>query len=257
MMQVLRRVDPLKGKATVMTVFCAFAVFALITGAFDRLTDPRLPFDTVAQVHPEITLLFQVINTGLDVACLAVLVGGLPILFDVARQAIVNHQRNIVLLLAAPLALLVLALAENILVFGLLVPGGITPSSAPPQNVVLTISGLVLLLLAGSACIVGPALAFTRSQINVRILRFAFALAGIVVLAMLVTLVATILWGLRILADAPQLFSNGAIALFPPSGGADLLIIVGLMGLTIGIAVAVLIRLSRPERASAAEESAG
>ncbi len=251
MIQLLQRFDASRAKATIITVFCAFAGFVLVSATFGKLTDPRAPFDAVAQTHSEITLLFQIISIGFDLACLAVLVGGLPILFDVARRAIVSHQRSILLLLAAPLALLALALAENALVFMLLLPGGLTPANATPQNIVLTITAQLLLLLAALACLIGPALAIVRSEISQRILRFALALAGVVILAMAVSLVAICLWGLRILADAPQLFTNGAIALFPPSGGADLIIIVGVMLVVIGIPIAALIRnLPRQTRAA-------
>ena len=242
MLQQLQRIDAPKAKAILITVFCAFAGFALVIGAFGRLTDPRAPFDAIAHTHTEITLLFQIINIAFDLACLAVLVGGLPILFDIVRYALVNRQRANLFLLGAPLALLLLAIGENTLVFTYLVPGGNTAANATPQNLVLVISAFVLLLLAGIVCIIGPALAILRSPINERFLRFALALAGIVVLAMAVTLFATILWGLRILADAPQLYSNGAIALFPPSGGADLIVIVVLMVLATGIPIAALIR---------------
>jgi len=238
----LNRFDPAQAKKTLILVFCAFAGFVLACLAFGKLTDPRAPFDAVAQTHTEIGLLFQLIGIGFDLACLAVLVGGLPILYDVARRAIVGRRRNILLLLIVPLLLAAAAVVENVIVFQFLVPGGITSSNATPLNVILTLSAQVLFLLAGVACIIGPALAVARSEISPRALRFALALVGVVILAMLLTLAATIAWGLRVLADAPQLFTNGAIALGFLSGAAWLALIVGSMAVVIGIPIAALIR---------------
>lgn len=249
MIQWLNHFDLAKAKTTVLVVFCAFAGFVVAAGAFGRLTDPRAPFDSIAQAHPEIGLLFQIVNIGFDLACLAVLVGGLPILYDVIRRAIAERRKSILLLIALPLSALAVAIADNALVFNLLLPGGITPSNSTPLNVFLTFSAQLLFLLAAVACLIGLALAVVRSEISPRVLRFALALAVLVILPMLLTLIATILWGLRIWMDAPQVFSNGVIALGLLPGAAWLMLIIAAMAIVIGIPIAALIR-NQPKQAN-------
>jgi hypothetical protein len=250
MTPLIQRIDAARARRAIIVVFCAFAGFVAAYGAFTRLTDPRAPFDAVARTYPEISLLFQLINIGFESACLAVLAGGLLVLYDVCKRAITSKRKDTLLLIALPLIALAAVFGYNVLVFNLWVPGGITPSNATPLTAFLTFSAQFLFLLAGVASVVGPALAVAHSEISECISRLVLALAAVVTLAMLFTLAATILWSARIWADAPQLFNNGAIALGLASGAAWLIIIVAMMALAIGIPLGALIR-SLPKHASA------
>lgn len=250
MLHWLNRFDLAKAKTVILVVFCAFAGFVVAFGAFARLTDPRAPFDSIAQTHPEISLLFQLVNIGFQLACLAVVVGGLPILYDVIKRSLAERRKSTLLLIILPLLALVVAIGDNALVFNLLLPGGVTPANSTPLNIFLTFSAQALFLLAAVACLIGVTIAVVRSEVSPRILRFALALAVLVILPMLLTLIATILWSVRIWMDAPQLFNNGAIALGLLPGVAWLLLIMAAMAIIIGIPIAALIR-NLPKQANA------
>lgn len=247
MIHWLQRIDAARARRTLLIIFCAFVIYALACLAFGSATDPRAPFDTIAQSHTEISLLFGIIGYSFDLACLAVLVGGLPMLFDIVRSAIVQRRTGLLWLLSIPLIALPAVIVYNWIVFQFVIPGGITTTNATPLHLALNATAQGLALLVALASVVALALVVARSEINPRLLRFALAPAAVVILAMAVTLLAVIIWSVRLSTDAPQLFKSQALATAGLSGLAVVVVVAIVMALPTGFALLAYIRnLSRP-----------
>jgi hypothetical protein len=220
----LRR-DLLPGRLTSMihrirtseiAIFCAFVVFGTAWLAVQFVRDPLPQWEHVTLLHPEIRAALVIVQGPGLVALLAVLVGGLPILWLVLRQAIRARMRNVLLLLAIP----ILAAA----VFAVYAALALGPSTARAQHptanapfaplaLVLQFGFAALFFLAiggGSAAV---ALAVARSEPSERVLRFALAPAAVATLAIGVGLAATLTLGALAIAEAPQIFPAGQVTI--------------------------------------------
>jgi hypothetical protein len=247
----LRR-DLLPGRLTSMAhrirtceiaIFCAFVLFGIPWLALWQVRDPLPVWESVVRLHPEIRTAFVIVQAAGLVAFLAILAGGLPILFAALKHAFSARRWKLLLLFAVPF----LALAA-LVGYGLLASPWWTrtQSSAPtftltPLAVALQLGLIVMfcLAVAGSTAAVGVAVA--RSELSERIVRLALVPAAVATLAIGVGLVATLaLWAL-ILAEATQLESPSAMTI------AALVMLVAA-----GLAASALMRGLRAARAAAA-----
>lgn len=191
-----------------VAIFCAFIVYGVAWLAVRFVRDPLPTWDSAVQRHPEISAALIAVDSAGVIALLALLIGGVPILYIVLRNAFRDRRWKLLGLLAVPL----LAIAV-LVIYSLLAVEASTQRTAPgtPDAPFTTLAlvlqlGLILLLLAavvGSTTAV--AIAVKRSQFSDRLLRFALIPAGIVTLGMVAGLVATIILSVLILTEAPEL----------------------------------------------------
>jgi hypothetical protein len=223
-------------RSSAIAVWCAFAVFALGYLILGRETDPRPPFNAVAQTHADVALAWQIQSASATLAVLALLVGGLPILAAALVGAWRGGRRGILALVAWPLAgivccALLLAWAEAV---APLIPPG---AHVRPDTGLFAAIGVTLVLVAAITFIGGTisvAIAVSRSALGERVLRFAVWPAAVALLAMVVTVVATLAWALFLWVDDPRIyggvFGNCADTLcYGPSGdiGVGTVMLVG------------------------------
>ena len=214
-------------RRSMIVTFSAFLLFLLSYGTLTRIADPRPPFDAVAAVHPEIHFAFTLLINGVDVAFLAIILGGLPILFMACKNALIEQRRNpLRLFLIKPGQILALAgiavlftvafmLYSAAMSFVFKVPMLGTPSTvtlAPPTiflilsvlSVIITV--FVFLLLIGASSL---SLAIARSEFSEKLLHFALVPMTVATIAMGVSLLGTVAWVSWIYVEAPAFARSG------------------------------------------------
>ncbi len=236
----------------------AFIFFAMAYLFLMRVADPRRPLDVVASVHPDIQLAFAVINWSADIAFLAVVLGGLPILFVAIKHAIAEKRGNpLALFMFRPkqvLMLVALTLIVEVGFFAFLIVMQFI-ANAPPQAPIVPLPPLEIasqlgevtlftfLLLISTALITRVIL---RSEFSVGMLRYALIPMAITTLAMGVSLVATIVWIVRLWVDAPQFADSqglGLAGLRGNLGGSEgVAVIVVMMALAAAVAAFACVR---------------
>jgi hypothetical protein len=215
---------------SMVATFGAFVLFLFAYVAFGRTVDPIAPFDAVSRIHPEVALTYTLVAYGGEIALLALVLGGLPILFIAVKQAIPDGARSVIkLFLIKPkqaLFLLGAALVVTVCSLGFLLATqyifGSTPCTATNgciagQPLLLFVLDLAMIigsitlgifvLLAISASL---SLVVLRSEFGTGILRFALVPIGIIALAMATTTVAASIWTIRLWVDAPQFAASGS-----------------------------------------------
>ncbi len=237
-------------RTSMIVVFCAYAAFTLGFLAFQRLTDPRVPFDAAAQAHPELGVALRVINLTPQVGLLALAVGGVPIALDILWRAWrMRNWRTLAFFAMPPVLLAICAafvfLAQNIwLTFR---PDGYVVGT-PGDIVVLTIA-VILLFGSGVASVVVISYAVARSEISLGALRFARWPALAVTLAIAVEIGAVIYWGAQTYTLTPWLYNGGGCGAGCPGpaftnqiSAASLAVVAAWMLLALAVAAGYTIR---------------
>ena len=215
---------------SMVATFGAFVLFLFAYVAFGRTIDPVAPFDAVSRFHPEIALTYTLVAYSGEIALLALVLGGLPILFLAVKQAIPGGPKSVIkLLLIKPKQvpfLLGAALVITVCSLGFLIATqyifGSTPCTA--TNACIAVQPLLLFVL-DLAVIIGSitlgvfvvlaistslSLVVLRSDFGTGMLRFALIPIGIIALAMATTTLAASIWTIRLWVDAPQFAASGS-----------------------------------------------
>jgi hypothetical protein len=201
-----------------------------------QVRDPLAGWEPVARLHPAVRAAYDLVQLAGLVALLAVLAGGLPVVFVALRQAFRARRRDLLRLWATP------PLAAGVFAgYCLLASLGWTSrqSAAPDASLtplaLLLQLGLVLgFLLALGVSSAAVALAVGRADLGARVLRFALAPAALAALAIAVGLVATLALGALLAANAPGLLS--ASTLWPVLATIVLLMVVAAILAATGLA---------------------
>lgn len=195
MLHILRR--------SLLMIFSAYAGFVLAGLAFQKLSESDTFVEATHRYSP-IGISFATVVIGSVVALLGILTGGLPIVATIIRHAITQKRPGQLFLLAMPLLacmafLGVLCFLKNIPVLFPL-----------PSSSILLRSAFIAALLI-TAIISTGAVCFTIArcdQIAERSLRFALLFAQFAIVAMVLMLAATIVWGLGLWSNMPQFFMS-------------------------------------------------
>lgn len=198
-------------RSSEIVIFCAFVIYGIAWIAMRFVRDPISLWENVVQVHPEIRMALIAMDGAGVIALLAIVVGGVPILYVVLRNAFRDQQWRIIGLLAIP----ILAIAA-LIVYGALASVAWTQrvtNSTPeapltPLAIVLQLGLLILLVAVIGGSVAAVALAVSRSRFSDRLLRFVLIPATMVTLGIIAGLVATIILIVLILMEAPQLAST-------------------------------------------------
>ena len=97
----MKRMLPTMRRSMIITLG-AFIFFGVAYLFLMHVADPRPPFDAVASIHPDIGLAFAVINWSAQIALLAVVLGGVPILFSAIRRTVVEKRNPLTLFVIRP-----------------------------------------------------------------------------------------------------------------------------------------------------------
>src|SRR5689334_4469459 len=74
-------------RRSMVATFGAFVLFFFAYAAIGHIADPAAPFDAVGRSHPEVAFTHTLIAYSGEVALLALILGGLPILFTTVKHA--------------------------------------------------------------------------------------------------------------------------------------------------------------------------
>ena len=215
---------------SMVATFGAFVLFLFAYAAFGRTVDPVAPFDEVSRFHPEVALTYMLVAYGGEIALLALILGGLPILFVAVKHAIPGGPRGVIkLFLIKPtqaLFLLGAALIITVCSLGFLLATqyifGSTPCTAtngciagqPLWLFVLDLAVIIASITLGVfvvfAISTSLSLVVLRSEFGTSMLRFALIPIGIIALAMATTAVSATIWTIRLWIDAPQFAASGS-----------------------------------------------
>lgn len=216
---------------SIVAAFCAWVLFLFAYIALGRIVDPVAPFNAVGRLNPEVGISYAVVVRGGVVTLLAIVLGGLPVLFQAVRRAMARGVRGVlglfVLRLRQAFFLLGVALVIAVCGLGYLLataslsgaPRTCAPASQclwpqPPLLLILDLAALVgvvtLLVFIALALTASLSLAVLRSELSLRLLRFVLVPIAVVVLGMgLVTLGET-LWLVRLWMVAPRFAASSS-----------------------------------------------
>jgi hypothetical protein len=221
-----------------ITVFCAWAVFVVAGLLFQKLTEYD-DFMNASHTYPIIGVSYVIVGVGAVAALLAVLAGGLPLALSAFGRALAARRGGVLLLFGVPVLVLGV-LAAYLYTAGQILSTASAPNQAPtPQGKALFLGLIVVFFMGAIASAVGVSAAISRSEVDAHWYRFARVPALVTALAMLVMCVATIVWGLALRADVPELF-NGDDGIVATNTGLSWLIIVIIMVIATLMALAPL-----------------
>ncbi len=192
-------------RAAEIAIFCAFAGFVVSFISLQREIDPAAPFDAVGAAHPDVGAAYQIVQYGMYVALLAVMVAGFPVAITAVRRAWSERRWEIVWLFATPIILTVFYLAYTGVLFlnASRTNGSLTPTRL---NIILLLLWVLFSGLYGVVSAITISVGVARSTFDGRVLRFALIPGAVAGLAMLVSVVSGIYWGVRLFIVAPQIY---------------------------------------------------
>jgi hypothetical protein len=218
-------------RRSVLGVLGGYAIFVVAGFGYQKLTEYE-DFTDAARQHAALGVAFRAVVVAALVALAAVAVAGAPIALAMVRQALAGRRE-----LRWPLALVTLALLWlGGGVVALALRAGSSPAPAPMTGT----GGLLLwsanfILPAALGC--GAAMvAVRRTELAVPVLRFASLAVAVAAAAMLVMLIATVVWGVVLRSAEPALF-HADEGLRATSTAASWVAIVVLMAAATALAV--------------------
>ncbi len=263
----MRSMVPRMRRSMILT-FGAFIFFGIAYIFLMHIIDPLAPFAAQAQLHSDLKISYAAINWCADIAFLAIVPGGLPILFSIVTRA-QSEKHAMLALFAMPLKrigwLLGLAVLLEIGFIACLIALQFVASGALPQNMPGSITAPALVQLGVLALVTfvmlfaGTAVAqvILRGDIPIRMLRYACIPMGIATLAMGIAMLATGFWLVRLWVDAPQFADSqglGLAGLRGDIGGSEGVVVVILMMVIAVVVSAFSLRRGLHARLSSATE---
>lgn len=219
-----------------IVIFCAFVLFGVAWVAAQQVRDPLPEWERIIQQHPDVRAALIAMQLAGVVALLAILIGGLPMVFAVFRGAKAEARGGILWLLATPL-LAFLALIGAVIAAAWIWSNTHQASGPLPGGWQLVLLIVFVLALGGST--LALALAVKRGRVSERLVRFALVPAALAVAGIVAGLVATGVLTALSITEAPEL------------GSANLAILTAVMALATIIALLALgrgIAAARPAR---------
>jgi hypothetical protein len=222
-------------RRSLLTTFCAYSGFIVAGIAFQKLNEYH-GFIEAAQTHSLVGFSFYLVVIGAVAALLALLVGGVPIVGAVVKDAFVRKHYGLLLLFATPI-FAVVVFVGTVKLLEALVP----VESA--QLLILLSRGIFLATFFGAIVVSTGTVCYAvaRSEISAKLLRFAVLPSFLMTLSMTVMLVATFVWGLSLWSSVPQLFNSNE-GMFGTSTAGGWFKIVLVMGIATALATLSLVR---------------
>lgn len=213
-----------KLRSTILMVFAGFIGFVVAGFALVGLADDS-PMMPLMRTNTSLRISWSMIQVGAVVALLSVVVGGLPLAITVIRQVFKIKQGRPWLLMvpvfsffALMIYLLMLLLVSRGLIVIPSVASAVTPESFPLGNQ-LILAGFVLVFVIGSILstwsvwklvsstgVEQETFRYAGKTKVINLYQFAFIPAMITACAMLVMLIATLVWGWLSFSSLPGAF---------------------------------------------------
>lgn len=214
-------------RKAMVTIFATFMLFCIAYIAVARITDPRQPFDTIAQSHPLLSISFTACTYAAEIALLAIALGGIVILGAAVIRAIKTEQHNLLVLFGGAGAIIVVC-TLSIIFFAF-------------TNLLYGQAFIGSLFLLGWFCAAGLSailicLGILKSHFSAKILRFALLPMCVATAAMGSALLALLIWSITIWFGVPQFAASEGLYSAGLGGGGGLLLALGMMIVAVGTA---------------------
>jgi hypothetical protein len=203
-------------RRSILLVLWAWVGVVAAGVGFQKMTEYE-DFVRAARESAPVGWAFDAVVVGALVALAAVLVGGIPIVFAAARDALDHRRKDVPLLLCVPPLSLAIFVGYVLMLMKVVAPIFRDHAVHDTVNVALFLSIVVMFLLAAVASAASVSAAVGRSEVGARIYRFALYPAALAALAMVAVSVATAVWGLALWALAPALFAGDEGILATPT----------------------------------------
>jgi hypothetical protein len=186
-------------------IFGAFIAFVIAGIGFQK-SGEYIMQTSLPDTYPLLAVAYNAMMVGAVVALLAVLVGGVPIALAALRYAIAHRRGDILARFAVPpIALLVIIAGGFIVVSNNI--GGNTAATIHTPARFAAIGGLVVLFILGAIASAYAVLdAIARAEIPEGLLRFALLPGVVATIAMVVMVLAHLLWSFTLWQHAPDIF---------------------------------------------------
>lgn len=187
-------------------ILAAFALFFVAWLMVPFISDSPAQWNAATASHPEIPYTLAAFEMVGVVAVLALLVGGLPLLAVIARQALRERRRDLIWRLAMPVLLAGVLVAYSFVA----VPGWWHRQPLGPHDLTIpavwlrrSFFALAFLILGVSTWAITSAAA--RSQPGERVIRFTIIPGALVAQALCACLAALVTLTILVFVEAPQL----------------------------------------------------
>ncbi|MGO8948787.1 MAG: hypothetical protein ACLQUY_14270 [Ktedonobacterales bacterium] len=186
-------------------IFACFIAFVIAGIGFDKLSEDIMK-SALPAAHPIMAVAYHAVMIGAVLALLAVLAGGIPLLLAALRFAVDHGRRDILARFAVPPVALAVTILYLTLIVRLNVGGDTVATIHTWQRIVGVGSAVLIFLIAAVASTAAVLDAFSRSEVPERLLRFSLIPGAVAILAMLATLVASLVWSVALWQYAPGHF---------------------------------------------------
>jgi len=186
-------------------IFGAFIAFVIAGIGFQK-TGEYIMQTSLPDTYPLLAISYDTMMVGAVVALLAVLVGGVPITFAALRYALAHRRGDVLARFAVPVVVLFAIIAGGFIVVSYNIGGNTAATIHTPARFA-AIGGLAALFILGAIVSTYAVLdAIARSEIPDSLLRFALLPGVVATIAMVVMVLAQLLWSLTLWQNAPDIF---------------------------------------------------
>lgn len=186
-------------------IFGAFIAFVVAGIGFQKSGEYVMQ-TSLPDTYPLLAISYNAMMVGAVVALLAVLVGGIPIALAALRYAVAHRRGDILARFAVPLVALLVIIADGFIVVSYNI-GGNTPATIHTPARFAAIGLLVVLFILGAIASAYALLdAIARAEVPEGLLRFALLPCVVATIAMVVMVLAHLLWSFTLWQNAPDIF---------------------------------------------------
>jgi len=186
-------------------IFGAFIAFVIAGIGFQK-SGEYIMQTSLPDTYPLLAISYNAMMGGAVVALLAVLVGGVPIALAALRYAIAHRRGDILARFAVPPVALLVIIAGGFIVISYNIGGNAAATIHTPARFA-AIGGLAVLFILGAVASTYAVLdAIARAEISEGLLRFALIPGVVATIAMVVMVLAHLLWSFTLWQNAPDIF---------------------------------------------------
>ena len=186
-------------------IFGAFIAFVIAGIGFQK-SGEYIMQTSLPDTYPLLAISYNAMMGGAVVALLAVLVGGVPIALAALRYAIAHRRGDILARFAVPPVALLVIIAGGFIVISYNIGGNTAATIHTPARFA-AIGGLAVLFILGAVASTYAVLdAIARAEISEGLLRFALIPGVVATIAMVVMVLAHLLWSFTLWQNAPDIF---------------------------------------------------
>lgn len=186
-------------------IFGAFIAFVIAGIGFQK-SGEYIMKTSLPDTYPLLAISYNAMMVGAVVALLAVLVGGVPIAFAALRYAVAHRRGDILARFAVPPVALLVIIAGGFIVISYNIGGNTAATIHTPARFAAIGSLVVLFILGAIASTYAVVDAIARAEIPEGLLRFALLPGVVATIAMVVMVLAHLLWSFTLWQNAPDIF---------------------------------------------------